>query len=314
MFMRFAIIGAGMAGLSCAQALKQDGHSITLFDKARGPGGRMSTRRIRSAAGEIAFDHGAQYFTARDPDFAEQVSAWAELGVVARWPEAGEDAWVGSPAMNTPIRALADLHDVRWNLRIDVITWNGHWGLEREAGLEGRFDALIVAVPAEQVAPLVESFDQALAEAARSTLSDPCWTVMVAFDRPLPFQGDIVRDAGIVGWAARNSAKPGRSGPEAWVVQGSPDWSREHLEDDGLSVEHALLGGLAEAIGATLPKPLVQTAHRWRFARSGRFGRGALWNGEHHLGVCGDWLIGPRVEAAWISGREMAALACREAV
>jgi len=232
--MRFAIIGAGMAGLSCAQVLKQDGHSVTLFDKARGPGGRMSTRRVRSATDEIAFDHGAQYFTARDPVFAEQVSAWAELGIVARWAEAGQDAWVGSPAMNAPIRALADLHDVRWNVRIDALTWDGHWQLRSEAGLDGPFDGLVVAVPAEQVAPLVEPFDPVIAEAARSTISDPCWSVMVAFDRRLPFQDDIVRDAGIVGWAARNSAKPGRSGPEAWVVQGSPGWSREHLEDDSL--------------------------------------------------------------------------------
>jgi predicted NAD/FAD-dependent oxidoreductase len=62
--MDFAIIGAGMAGLACADALKEAGHNVALFDKGRGPGGRMSTRRMETPLGEVAFDHGAQYFTA----------------------------------------------------------------------------------------------------------------------------------------------------------------------------------------------------------------------------------------------------------
>ena len=64
---RVLIIGAGMAGLSCAAALGSVGHAVTLIDKARGPGGRMSTRRVDTPLGQAAFDHGAQYFTARDP-------------------------------------------------------------------------------------------------------------------------------------------------------------------------------------------------------------------------------------------------------
>ena len=52
-----------------------------LVEKARGPGGRMSTRRID----ELRFDHGAQYFTARDADFRRQVARWLKEGTVQRW-------------------------------------------------------------------------------------------------------------------------------------------------------------------------------------------------------------------------------------
>ena len=76
-----AIVGAGMAGLSCAAALKTAGASITLFDKSRGPGGRMSTRR----SAHRRYDHGAQYFTARDPDFQAVVARWTADGLVAPW-------------------------------------------------------------------------------------------------------------------------------------------------------------------------------------------------------------------------------------
>ncbi len=105
--MRIGIIGAGMAGLSCAQALRHQGHNVIVFDKGRGPGGRMSTRHVGTPLGEAAFDHGAQYLTARDPAFLAQVDRWARVGHVARWSPAGVDAWVGTPAMNEPIRAMA---------------------------------------------------------------------------------------------------------------------------------------------------------------------------------------------------------------
>ena len=79
-------------------ALQAGGMAVTLLDKGRGPGGRMSTRRVTTALGEASFDHGAQYFTVRDPDFARCVEQWRAKGVAARWPAAGDDAWVGTPA------------------------------------------------------------------------------------------------------------------------------------------------------------------------------------------------------------------------
>jgi len=72
-----------MAGLSCAQKLHEQGHSSVLFDKGRGPGGRMSTRRMSTPLGKASFDYGAQYFTVRNPAFIARVALWAEAGQVA---------------------------------------------------------------------------------------------------------------------------------------------------------------------------------------------------------------------------------------
>ncbi len=307
--MRIGIIGAGMAGLSCAQALQRQGHRPTLFDKGRGPGGRMSTRRIDTPQGEAAFDHGAQYLTARDPAFMEQVERWAQDGHAARWSPAGADAWVGTPPMNAPIRAMADDCDVRWNTAIDRLHRDGDgWRIG-----DVRFDAAIVAVPAEQVAPLVAEHDGALADAARSAVSDPCWTVMAAFAGRVPIDRDRHTDIGIIGSAVRNSAKPGRSGPEAWVLQASADWSRAHLEDDRDVVERTLLAAFAQHIGVALPPVLATSVHRWRYAKAavperGASDDGAFWNADLRLGAAGDWFLGPRIEAAWRSGQRLATL------
>ena len=64
---RVAVIGAGMSGLTCASRLGERGFEVSVFDKGRGPGGRSSTRRVDLDGAEVGFDHGAQYFTVRDP-------------------------------------------------------------------------------------------------------------------------------------------------------------------------------------------------------------------------------------------------------
>lgn len=305
--MRIGIIGAGLAGLTAARGLAEAGHAVILFDKARGPGGRMSTRRTETAQGMAFFDHGAQYFTVRDAGFAETVERWEADGVAARWAAAGDNAWVGTPGMNAIIKAEAAAHDVRWNCRIERIVREGaSWRFEHDAGSES-FDTAIVAVPAEQVAPLLASHAPEWAALAEATVSQPCWTVMASFAERVDFGPDCLRNAGAIGWAARNSAKPGRTGPESWVVQGSPAWSAAHLEDEADSVIAALVADLAAATGVALPETLIVQAHRWRYALSGAAGRTMLWDEGSRLGVSGDWLIRPRIESAWASGRALAA-------
>ncbi|HAW36451.1 MAG TPA: NAD/FAD-dependent oxidoreductase [Erythrobacter sp.] len=301
--MRIAIVGAGMAGMSCGQRLSRLGHEVRLFDKGRGPGGRMATRRMEDGGTTLHFDHGAQYFTARDPRFVEQVAHWEASGVAARWAAAGDDAWVGTPAMNAPLKAMAGELGVQFGTRIEQLVRDGEgWQIDGEGAPDARFDAVLVAVPAEQAGPLLQPHAPAMATLADQTASDPCWTLMAGFEAPLALVQDTLRQRGPIGWAARNNAKPGRANEECWVIQASPEWSRAHLEEDAETVAAALLAELAEANGGPLPRQLGATAHRWRFARSGTAGEEALWDAEQRIGVCGDWLIGPRVEAAYISG------------
>lgn len=305
--MVFAIIGAGMAGLACADALKGVGHCVALFDKGRGPGGRMSTRRLATPLGEAAFDHGAQYFTARDPAFRRLVRSWNDQGAVAPWPPAGVGAWVGTPGMNAVITKMARHHAVTWNHLISgLVREQGQWWLIGEAGKVGPFDAVILSIPAEQAAAILSLHEFSMARIALMARSQPCWTGMFVFDRPLDVLPPVIRDRGDIAWATRNSAKPGRSGPEAWVVQASALWTCARLEASQKEISAMLYAALADAAGCALPAPVAAMSHRWRYALSAGTGDGALWNPGIGLGVCGDWLLGPRVECAWLSGQMLA--------
>lgn len=302
------IIGAGMAGLSCATRLAEAGVKVIVFDKGRGPGGRMATRRVEIAGESVSFDHGAQYFTARDPAFRAAVAQWEQEGVAARWPAAGEDAWVGVPGMNAPLKAMAKGLDVRWNTRVHAISFErNRWQVDTP---EGRFSAgaLFVAVPAEQAHELVRGIAPGYRAQVANVTSEPCWAVMAAFEAPLDMAADVLRAPGAhISWAARNSAKPGRSGTECWVLHASPERSREIIDLAPAEAASLLLSDFFRQTGIAPRAPIHLAAHRWLYALPRvQAVRPFFYGYELSFGLVGDYLHSPRVEGAWLSGRALA--------
>lgn len=313
-----AIIGAGLSGLACATRLHAFGWRVSVFDKSRGPGGRMSTRR----GDDWQSDHGAQYFTARDPRFKAEVARWQAAGVAAVWQprmavigdEALHDAdvalqrFVGTPRMTAPARFLADALPLTPQCTVDGIenTASG-WQIDsREQGrLSGSFDALILAVPAPQAVPLVSGVAPGLAALASRAAMRGCWTLMVRYDAPLtlPFDAAFV-NRGPLRWLAREPSKPGRPARETWLLHASAAWSEAHIEADPAWVATSLAAAFVE-LGA--PPPAASTAHRWRYADTEpALNLGYGWDAERQIGLCGDWLNGGKVEGAWLSGIRLA--------
>lgn len=301
--MKIAIVGAGIAGLSCAARLNEAGFETALFDKGRRPGGRLSTLRID----DMAWDFGAQYLRDHGGAFSAQVAAWRDAGVLTDWPAGPAGALVGVPGMGALVEAECARHAVRFEALVQRIerVAGGEWYL-RGANLdEGPFDAVVLAIPAEQAAPLLSLHDLSMAREAAAAPSLPCWTVMTAFPAPLPCPS-VIRDAGAISWAARDNSKPGRSAAECWVIQASADWSRRHLEETAEQVAARLLALFGDAIGFPPPEPRFLKAHRWRFAMSYGQRPQLPWNADLRLGACGDWCTAPRIEGAWRSGHELA--------
>lgn len=302
--MKVAIIGAGIAGLACAGALRSGGFEPVLFDKGRKPGGRLSSLQLDG----MAWDFGAQFLLSGDGAFAAQVSAWRKAGLLAAWPGGPEGALVGVPAMSTLVAAQCAGHDVRFGVQVQRTEHDTDgWHVSGPGWRDGPFAALVVATPAEQAAPLLSLHDLVMAREAAAARSNPCWTVMAAFAAPLAGVPSVLRDAGPIAWAARNSSKPGRIGSECWVIQAGAEWSAQHLECEREDVAARLLGLFAGQTGCELPATTFLKAHRWRFALPyGQTGK-AQWNPSLRLGACGDWCMAGAIEGAWRSGTDLAA-------
>ena len=304
------IIGAGMAGLACARALAGAGLAVYLIDKGRGPGGRMAARRVSVGDTEVSFDHGAQYFTARDPAFRAAVADWQASGAAAPWPAAGADAFVGTPGMNAPLKAMARDVSVAWGVRALALRREGElWHVATDHGGAITARTVLVATPAEQATELLREAAPDLAAVPASLASTPCWAVLAAFATPLPIAADCLRGEGAISWAARNSSKPQRAQAETWVIHASPERSRAIIDQPKDAVAAILRDDFrAMADLASLPPLLHCDAHRWLYALPQVAGGPPLrFDAAARIGLAGDYLHSPRVEGAFLSGRALAA-------
>lgn len=310
--MRAAVVGAGIAGLTAARELANAGHQVVVFEKASVPGGRMATRVVRNVekprgTTDLVFDHGAQYFTARDPRFAATVAQWERDRLVARWtprlvsfdgdgwePVApGVDRYVGLPGMGAIAGALAQPLDVRYSHHIDTLE-----PLTRE------FDRVIVAVPSDQARMLVAGVPALEARLAAVTMQ-PCWAVLAAFDAPVAARFDAAFVSGsALGWMARNQSKPKRDWKvDTWVLHATTTWSAAHLDDEADRVGAFLMEAFEDLVRAGLPRSFYATTHRWRYAVADPpLAIGAIHDAESSITLCGDWCAGSRIEDAFLSG------------
>ncbi|WP_394687943.1 NAD(P)/FAD-dependent oxidoreductase [Hoeflea sp.] len=308
------IIGAGLAGLTAARHLRDNGVDVAVIEKSRSPGGRMSTRRSDHGS----FDHGAQYFTSRTPAFTALVNQLAENGDVAPWQPNGKDStwpwWVGQPGMSAMGKALAGGLDIRFQAQVSGINRiDDGYSIEIKAAdkASNAISAarVVAAIPAPQAASLLVPLDPAFT-AIEQVVMAPCWAAMVAFENSPAAVPDILRGdpADPLALIARNSSKPGRNG-ETFVLHASPAWSRERLEDNKEVVADDLLAAMRHAVApyTILPEPVHCVAHRWRHAQTETpLDAPFIADDTSTLLACGDWCIGGRVEAAHQSGLALA--------
>jgi predicted NAD/FAD-dependent oxidoreductase len=327
-----AIIGSGMAGLIAARTLADHGLSVKVFDKSRGVGGRMATRRTEDG---LSFDHGAQYFTARDDRFSRQVQSWIHDEVVQPWHgrivqlrqgtvvgDKGSVArYVGVPGMNSIARRIASDLDVTLGCTVQEIRMVGseptsRWLLMNDAGDDlGQFDIVIANCPPNQSAPLLRPHTPIATEIAQIEML-PCWASMIEIDEKavLPFDAAFV-DANPLSWISRNDTKPHRpkSSAQCWVLHASSDWSSLHLEADATEVEVLMHQAFLAATNLSALKIVPRGTHRWRYAiPKSVLSQPCLWDPMTKLGACGDWCGGPRVEGAFLSGAAMAGAILRD--
>ena len=321
--LRVAVVGAGVAGVSAARRLSQLGHGVRVFDKGRGVGGRCATRRSNG----LRFDHGAQFFTARQGPFIEALGPLIEMGHVQEWrpriARLGPDGhrsrspdsvrYVGVPGMSVLGKGLAGDLDVEQGAHVRSLErqLDGTWMLtldgERHAG---PFMAVIVACPAPQAAELLRTAHPGLASACDGVRLLPCWSVMAAFDRPLHLDLDAAFiDDEVLAWMARDSGKPGRASTlECWTLHAGPAWSARHLEEEPEVVAETVLDRFGRLVGEPLERPVHLAAHRWRYARTEQPANPvARWiDADSRIAVAGDWQLGDRIEDAFMSGRTVA--------
>lgn len=292
-----AVVGAGVAGLSAARALRDAGHSVEVLDA---PGSRLLD---------------APYFTVTDARFGRYVRAWRDEKLLARWSPRMASApespwWVGSPDMSAVLERMAHELDVRSDARVDALRFEGgRWRLEGAQHARGEFDAVVVAVSPPEAAVLLTTVAPELAERCRAIECLPSWVVTAEFDERLDGVDAYHSDVGPVRLAADMSSVPGATAAglrPRWVFYASANWSRarEQLEPDAAG--RALVKAFFEANQRPALEANVLTATWLRSATVAPVPQECAFDEARRLVVCGDGWRRTGAEGAYLSGQAAA--------
>ena len=326
-----------MSGICAGALLQKAGYHVVLFDKSRGVGGRMSTRR----RGDTAFNHGANSIEASSLAFKAELDRWQRAEVVAAYDRSccrigvigstasGGDvfetaAYGGVPTMNAPLKLIARNLSIHKQCRIDSISrLNGTWQVRSEGGVdEGEFAAVILAIPAPQASVLLEAHSY-IADFAYQIDMAPAWVAMVTYDEAVdtPYDTFYVEGSPLAS-AECVFPQPGSADKRHWVLYGDSDWSAAHLEAPASEVESVLTNAFMTLPGVTNARPVLVDVHRWRFAYTKNPRTEASMLDEKQLvAACGDWFRHPDIlqgeirnpvvlrrggiERAWLSGADI---------
>lgn len=308
--MNVVVVGSGLAGLMASRLLVEHGHGVTIFDKGRGVGGRLATRRI----GDGVFDHGAQFFTVREEEFDRHVQEWMSAGAVREWcrgfgpDQDGFPRYVGTAGMTSIAKHLAeglkqrgvDIHQSA--LVFSVLAEGDGWKTTLDDGTSVVSDAVILTCPIAQSFGFAFTAGIDMPENLRSIDYDRTLGLLALLDRPplLPAPGAVQNPDDTFSFVGDNMAK-GISPVPAVTFHANPAWSLAHWDTPHDEAE-ALLTELARPhLGDA--RILAANYKRWRFATPQRTWPERHWSNEAgNFAVAGDAFSGPRIEGAALSG------------
>jgi predicted NAD/FAD-dependent oxidoreductase len=322
---RIAIIGAGIAGLTLANRLS-DYVDVQIFEKARGVGGRMSTRY----QAPFTFDHGTQFFTVRDKKFAQFIAPYLSSGLIQEWKgkvitlEADkkttdrlwfEPHYVACPGMNNLCKKMAENIAITLNCEVKPLgekTTRGWQLVDKDDRLLGLFDLIISTAPPVQTCRLFDAY-LSQEQGLRHSKLLASYTMMLGFEKTWDQSWIAAKiHNSPLEWIAVNSTKPGRNQEmTALVIHSNNLWAEEHVNDDVQSAGSYLYAELEKLLGLLIVKPDYYTVHRWRYAlldkaHDDETRLPPYFDTVLNLASVGDWGTKSRIEDVWLDAHLLA--------
>lgn len=318
---RIAIIGAGISGLTLAKRLTPHA-DVTVYEKARGVGGRMSTRY----ADPFYFDHGTQFFTARTQAFQDFLEPYIAQGTITEWcgkvitltqgeketkRQWFEPHYVAVPNMNSLCKKLAEGLDIRLSVEVAPLAQkqSGGWALnDKEGNALGEYDVIISTAPPAQTVRLLNI---ALLDdtALHSTRMYGCYALMVGFHTPWDKQwiAAKVQDSPL-DWIAINTTKPGRNKAVTTIVAHSRnDWADAHIDDDIPRAQQFLLEQFEAVTGISTAEAAYISTHRWKYAIVEEPQKSGYYvDALQGIAATSDWAAASRIEDVWSQAHALA--------
>ena len=295
------VIGAGISGLLAAKTITDAGFSVQILEKGRGVGGRMSTRRRDGAI----FDHGAQFFTVRDPRFKKWVDVWQQEDLIETWYEYGDSGkhLRAAPSMTGIAKHLAKDLEIYRETLVEQASHADHWTVTTKDGRSLKSRALITTAPIPQSLAILDQAKITVPDSLRSITYHRCIVAMAILDRQSPItenNGAIKLDTEPIQWIGDNQRK-GISPQPALTIHSTPAFAEQHWDTPNEERIPLLIEAAKSHLGEA--KVLSTDGHRWGFSQpTSAYSEEAYIDRPIRLAIAGDGLVGGRVEGAALSG------------
>ena len=313
----FCVLGSGIAGSTIANLLSKK-YSVHVFDKARGPGGRSSNKRFKN---NLSFDHGVQYISPKSKLFTKYIQKLYKNKILKSWDDNHLDfTFEKKPFSTKYIGRKANNDLVKYNLKkikqsfavpIEKIEFKKYfWEITLKNKSKHQFKSLIITCPFPQLKKLAKNYlDKKILKL--KVQMQPNITVMLALknQKTLPISSIKFNDD-ILAWAANeNSKKRFKSNINLWTLQATLKWSKKTINKykTDQSIMNQLITHFIKLTGFKKNKIIFKKIHGWKYSYNYiKTPYLSIWNKKINLGICGDWLSGPKVENAWLSANDLA--------
>ena len=313
----FCVLGSGISGSTIANLLSKK-YSVHVFDKAKGPGGRSSNKRIKN---NLSFDHGVQYISPKSRLFTKYIQKLYKNRILKSWDDNHLDftfekksfsmKYIGRRANNDLVKYNLKNIKQSFALPIEKIDFKKYfWEITLKNKLKYQFKSLIITCPFPQLKKLAKNYLNKNILKLKVQMQ-PNITVMIAFknQKNLPISS-IKFDDDILAWAANeNSKKRFKSNINLWTLQATLKWSKKTINKykNDKSIMSQIIMRFLKLTGFKKDKIIFKKIHGWKYSYNyEKTPYLSIWDQKINLGICGDWLNGPKVENAWLSANDLA--------
>ena len=312
------IIGSGISGATIANLLSKK-HSVVLFDKARGPGGRASFKRIKD---KIGFDHGTQYISPKTKEFKNFTKILIKKKILKIWggkhiflnSKKKEDKKhlkiIGKNGNNDISKYLLKKINCNYQSELKEIDYkNNFWRLSFADGKVRSFKSIILTCPFPQLKKLSKKFIKK-SFINRSLKMDANITTMIAIKKNKRSNSSYFFEDSILGWAGNeNSKKRFKSKYDLWTLQSTFSWANKKInqnKDNKKENSKTMINKFFQLSKIKKTKIIYTLNHGWKYSSNSKpFKIKSYWDPKKRLGVCADWFVGPRLESGWISAHDL---------
>ena len=313
----FCIIGSGIAGSTIAHLLSKK-HSVHILDKARGPGGRASNKKFNK---NLNFDHGVQYISPKSKEFKKFIKFLQKKKIAKIWEgnhldftfEKKEflEKFIGTQGNNFISKHYTKKIKKSFKSSVTSIFYNKYfWKIKLDNDQVVMARSVIFTCPFPQLKKIAGNYLDKKIKNLKINM-EPNITTMLVFknQKTVPISSIKFNDS-ILTWAAfENSKKRFNSSNSLWTLQSSTKWARKTINHykKNKKVENILISKFLSFTGFKKKNIVFKKTHGWRYSYN-LYGSPfkSYWNKKLRLGLCADWFIGPKVENAWLSARDLA--------